>query len=276
MKPFRLLLLLLIAAALSVDALCASLLGKIGGGIPSLLLELATLVMLFSQLALAAIWVALGTGAWPLRLLVVSALTFLFTRPTAEIIRGGESWAFAALHLVLLAACVVIAATPLRQAGYRFASDFDPLPRERRSTPQFALAHLLVWTAVVAVIASMVRRLQAEAGDWLGLDEWFDMVAIVGGLVACAITCVVVQYRTEDFLMRFLGVLGVSAATGIAIAMLTLEGPILLSFYVFQSLLLLAWLEICAMDGVRIVRIVFDRRDSESGDPERDSVVAEV
>jgi len=186
----RLLLALLVVTTLLVDAAaCRLAQGRIFPD-PAMVLLLG---LAFSQIGLLAVWLTLGTAHDLLRTAVLIAGIAAWSRAIDWTVGSpafnAQSWAHqASAPLSLQAVLTVLLALPARWTGYLWTWSTDPhdLPADVVTGRwQFTVSHLLKWTTVTAVVATLVRHdvVLPPRGRWFetGIVLLGSAVAILGG-----------------------------------------------------------------------------------------------
>jgi len=191
MPRSRLLLALLVVTTLLVDAAaCRLAQGRIFPD-PAMVLLLG---LAFSQIGLLAVWLTLGTTDDLLRTATLIAGIAAWSRAVDWTVGSpafnAPSWACQASGpLSLQAVLTVLFALPARWTGYLWSWSTNPrdLPADVVTGRwQFTVSHLLKWTTVTAVVATLVRYdiVLPPRGQWFetGIVLLGGAVAILGGI----------------------------------------------------------------------------------------------
>ncbi len=213
----------------------------------SSVLSVITFSLLFAQISLIALWLALGRTYWLVRVGVLTAIVLAWSIPLDR----GKSTAFVTA-LSVFAITVVSIVVLVRVAGVVWTSETDEPGHEMRDSNkvrQVSLSRLLGWMTVIAVLATVARYADSSALN--------TETIVVFALTALSIL-------TTAWLASARGKLWLRGASAIVVAIVSgmiigwaiaPSTPPMILFYIVSGAFVFIWVAALRTVGITIHRV---------------------
>ncbi|OHB78463.1 MAG: hypothetical protein A2W31_00130 [Planctomycetes bacterium RBG_16_64_10] len=207
--------------------------------------------VILGQMSVLALYVALGTGPWPVRIAILAGGLGAWVTVTRLTVNGPAG--AVATDLVVHAGGVVLLAALARGAGVRWmvaARSGSPTGAAQPSRRQFSLAQLLGWTAVAALTAAMARQ-AVSAGARMGGPGG----PLLGAGVVVGLTAAWAASAAPHWPLRWTALMVLSSALGWMVTAFRADDPgPWITCYVLQALLVAGWISAARTAGLSIGR----------------------
>ena len=261
MQASRLLILLLLAAAVLVDLVMLSAVGSVAGGFfrwPHPLLAVL-FSLAFSQVSMAAIWAGLSDSSLPWRLAglvaVVAVWSLALAREVADAVSGygKDVWS---ILLLVCALSILLILLAVRAEGGRLENRLKTNAEPKKVPWQFSLGYLFAWLTATSVALGLLRS-TIDFDSPIADRHWPEILvfSICSAVVSLATLWAVPGGKWPLLRMAVLclaagGVLSLPLLLNSTRHNISLSWAVL---WILQIVWLLAWLFVLRTAGIRLV-----------------------
>jgi hypothetical protein len=165
-----------------------------------------------AEISAVAIWAMLGTLAWPARIPAASLLGIgvVYFYPLAP-----EYWSLLWIDaLIAQFFGLLLVSAALRGAGYELRHVSDPLSEAAGTKSQFTIAHVFVWTTVIALLLGMFRIIGPPLLQIPG--TWLPQIMAGGGFAVAGLAAFCATLGRGHWSLRLAAFVGVGIGAGLA------------------------------------------------------------